>query len=91
MRTTPTETEHLSQKLTEAGIPFTETERKMEKPMRSAANAQKVAILKDLLDQVDEEEVDKFFLDILVIAEGVGFRFKAPGAVLLRQIDRQFA
>lgn len=84
-----TETEALEKKLTDAGIPFTTETTKMVKPERSPANAEKVAILKDLLDQADEEDVDRFFLDNLVIAEAVGFRFKASGADLLQMIERK--
>lgn len=84
-----TETEALADKLRRNDIPFTEGVKVVGRPVRSPANAEKIAIIKDLLDQVDESEVDKFFLDNLVIAGGVGFRFKKGGADLLQDIERK--
>lgn len=83
------ETELLVDSLNEAGVPVTETEVVITVRERTPANAEKIAILKDLLDVIDEEEVDKFFLAIIDTAVAVGLNFKADPVVLLQTIERK--
>lgn len=56
---------------------------------RSPANAEKVAILTDLLTVVDEEEVDKYFLGMLGIARDTGINLKGSPVELLQTIERK--
>lgn len=56
---------------------------------RSPANAEKVAILADLLSVVDEEEVDKYFLGMLGIARDTGLNLKGSPVEMLQSIERK--
>lgn len=56
---------------------------------RTPANAEKVAILKDLLDYVPDDEVDKYFLEMLNIAIATGVNLKSDPVSLLQAIERK--
>jgi hypothetical protein len=57
---------------------------------RSESNQFKVDAMKDFLDVVGEEDVDKFFLEMLETGKRLGYNLQAEPTVLLASIERRF-
>lgn len=83
------ETDLLVDRLKKEGIQTSITTTVVTTRDRRPANVEKVAIMKDILDMIDEEEVDVAFLELLTLFQKFGFRLQNPPPVLLSEIERK--
>jgi len=73
----------------EPGIKVVETEEIITRRERSELNASNIAILKDLLDIVAEEDVDKVFVSLLSELRDLGYRLQDEPQALLERLKRK--
>lgn len=72
-----------------AGFDVVETTETVSARKRSAANDEKIALMKDLLDILDENdnEIDLMFRTMFGLAAEFGYKFTAPAENLLIAIE----
>jgi hypothetical protein len=57
---------------------------------RTPANKFKVEAMKDFLDVIGDEDVDKFFLDMMETAKKLGYNLKEEPRAILNTIEKGF-
>lgn len=75
-------------KLREEGVEFTETTVPVGPKTLHPANVAKLAAIRDFLLVLDDDDVDKMFLEVFGLAEKLEFKLQATPMVLLQRIDR---
>lgn len=83
------ETALLAERLKTQGLEVVEENITVGKRDRRPANVQKITVLKAFLDIIDEDDVDRYFLEMLTLAEILEYKLQGPPVNLLAQIERE--
>lgn len=75
-------------KLREEGVEFTETTVPVAAKVLHPANMAKLDAIRDFLLVLDDDDVDKMFLEVFGLAEKLEFKLQAKPMILLQRIDR---